>query len=310
MISNNDMRIIEKSIIRHDSKTIGLQVPEGLKSEVVDMAKQIEGLSVNVMIFADPCFGACDIPDMAMKRYGCDIIVHIGHSEMVKKLSLPVVYLEYFSETDIVSILEKEFDKLKKYTNIGLVTTIQHIKEIPKVKTLLEDYGKTVHIGKSNLTKNPGQVLGCDPTAALNIRDKADCILYFGTGRFHALGIAKKIDLPVYLLSIEDRKLHNLKKEQVIFQKKKIILRHKFKESKTVCIVASTKSGQMNRNIISIKKKIEKMGKNVFIVVMDLITPQNLLGMNYDIIVNTACPRIEEDVIFNKPIINASDVFE
>ena len=310
MLNADDFLDIKNTIAKHRAKTIALQVPEGLKTGVVPIAKQIEKNSsgTSVLIFADPCYGACDIPIHAMQSYGCDLIIHIGHSAMIKKQDLPVIYIEYFSKIDILRILEKEINKLKFYKKIGLVTTIQHIKEIEKVAALLKKHNLEPVIGKPIVAKYPGQVLGCDQSAALSVAKKVDCMLYFGTGRFHALGIARKIDLPVLMLSLEDGKLYDLKDEQDRYMKKKIILSHKFRESKTVCIVATTKPGQMNKNILKIKKKIESMGKSAFIVVMDLITPEKLLGMEYDIIVNTACPRIEEDLVFNRPVINAADI--
>ena len=308
MLSSDDINTIEKSIMKHNAKVIALQVPEGLKTKVQAIAGQIEKSGVNVLIFADPCYGACDIPSMQMKSFGCDLIVHIGHSEMFKKHTLPIVYIEYFSDIDIAGILEKEMDKLKNYKSIALATSIQHIKQLPKVSDLLKTHQKKVHIGKPTTAKYPGQVLGCDPSAVISIQDKADCILYFGTGRFHALGIAKKTDLPVFLLSLEDKKIHNLKKEQFTLHKKKIIRKAKYDDAKVVCIVATTKPGQMNRNVVDIKKKIEKKGKRAFIVIMDVIRPENLLGMDYDIILNTACPRIEEDVVFRKPVINVEEI--
>ncbi len=310
MLSSPDMVKIEKSIARHGAKTVALQVPEGLKSDVCSIARQVEKLSVDVLIFADPCFGACDIPDVLMERAGCDLAVHVGHSQMVSKLSIPVVYVEYFSNIDVVSILEKEMKKLKDFKNIAVVTTIQHIGQIDPVSSLLRKYGKKVYVGKPSVVKYPGQVLGCDQSAALCDIDKVDCILYFGTGRFHAIGIARRTDKPVFLLSLEDGKMHNLRGEHDVYLRKKIILKHKFECSKRVCIVASSKVGQMNKNVVGIKRKIEKTGKCAFVAVMDVIEPDKLLGMDYDIIVNTACPRIEDDVVFRKPIINVADVFE
>ncbi len=310
MLSSSDLAKIEKSIARHGAKTVALQVPEGLKSDVCSMARQIEELSVDVLIFADPCFGACDVSDVLMERAGCDLAVHVGHSEIIKKLSLPVVYIEYYSSTDVAGILEKEMKKLENIKTISLVTTIQHINQIDSVSNLLQKHKKKVYIGKPTVAKYPGQVLGCDPSAALCDIGKVDCVLYFGTGRFHALGIARKTDKPVFLLSLEDGKMYDVRGEHDVYLRKKIILKHKFECSKRVCIVASSKVGQMNKNVVKIKKKIEKMGKCAFVAVMDVIEPDKLLGMDYDIIVNTACPRIEDDVIFRKPIINVADVFE
>ncbi len=310
MLSSPDMAKIGKSIARHSAKTVALQVPEGLKSDACGIARQIEEFSVDVLIFADPCFGACDVSDVLMERAGCDLAVHVGHSQMVRKLSIPVVYVEYFSSIDVAGILEKEMKKLDGFKSISLVTTIQHIGQISPVSGLLRKYGKKVYVGKPSVAKYPGQVLGCDQSAALYDIDKVDCVLYFGTGRFHAIGIARRTDKPVFLLSLEDGKMYDLRGEHDVYLRKKIILKHKFGCSKRVCIVASSKVGQMNKNVVRIKKKIEKMGKCAFIAVMDMIEPDKLLGMDYDIIVNTACPRIEDDVVFRKPVINVADVFE
>ncbi len=59
------------------------------------------------------------------------------------------------------------------------------------------------------------------------------------------------------------------------------------------------------------KKKIEKMGKNVFVIFMNEITPEKLEGINVDLFVNCACPRIGmEDVVkFRKPLINVDELF-
>ncbi|MEA3357102.1 MAG: diphthamide biosynthesis enzyme Dph2, partial [Patescibacteria group bacterium] len=270
----------------------------------------IEKLSVDVLIFADPCFGACDVSDVLMERAGCDLAVHVGHSEMIRKLSIPVVYVEYYSSTDAAGILEREMKKLDGFKSISLVTTIQHIGQIDSVSELLLKFKKKVYVGKPSVAKYPGQVLGCDQSAALCDIDKVDCVLYFGTGWFHAIGIARRTDKLVFLLSLEDGKMHDLRGEHDVYLRKKIILKHKFECSKRVCIVASSKAGQMNKNVVGIKRKIEKTGKCAFVAVMDAIEPDKLLGMDYDIIVNTACPRIEDDVVFRKPVINVADVFE
>ena len=41
---------------------------------------------------------------------------------------------------------------------------------------------------------------------------------------------------------------------------------------------------------------------------MDFIEKEKIKGLDVDILVNTACPRIEEDNIFDAPIINAENI--
>ena len=42
---------------------------------------------------------------------------------------------------------------------------------------------------------------------------------------------------------------------------------------------------------------------------MYLIIPEKLLGLNLDILVNCACPRMNEDFkLFKKPILNPEDI--
>ena len=57
------------------------------------------------------------------------------------------------------------------------------------------------------------------------------------------------------------------------------------------------------------KEKLEKAGKNVWILVADEITPEKLMGLNIEVLVNTACPRIRDDwKSLGKTVINAEDV--
>ena len=72
---------------------------------------------------------------------------------------------------------------------IGLVTTIQHVHELPRVAELLKgmNIGGVIAEGGSR-TPYAGQILGCSYGAAR----KTGCgnILFIGTGVFHPTGIA------------------------------------------------------------------------------------------------------------------------
>jgi len=64
------------------AKTVGLQFPEGLKDHALDVARQIESRTkADVMIMADPTYGACDTKDAQAKKLRIDLLVHFGHTK-------------------------------------------------------------------------------------------------------------------------------------------------------------------------------------------------------------------------------------
>ncbi|MBU0530634.1 MAG: diphthamide synthesis protein, partial [Nanoarchaeota archaeon] len=72
----------------------------------------------------------------------------------------------------------------------------------------------------------------------------------------------------------------------------------------------TTKPGQMIlTKAEEIKKKLEEKGKRAYILVMNQITPEKILGIDVDVLINCACPRMDEDfALFKKPILNPEDV--
>jgi len=300
---------LNAALEKHKPKRVLLQAPEGLKTRLQEMAKSIEARGIETIIWTEPCFGACDIPDSAAKTFGCDLIVHIGHAQMGVKSEVPVAYIEYSMSADFAKILETNFGALSKYQSIGLVTTVQYIGEIKKAKEFLEKSGKKVFIGKSKSLKYAGQVLGCNAEAATTVEKDAEAFVFLGSGRFHALGVLKKTSKPVFIADLESGALSDITPEKRLFEKKRILLNLKFKDAKAVGILLSTKKGQSAvKNIFELKNKIEALGKKADMIAADFLSPEKILGMKFDILVNCACPRIEDDLVFREPVINADEI--
>lgn len=282
-------------------KKILLQVPEGLKTKVLDLAKGIEG---EVIISAEPCYGACDLRDKEAKVLGCEKIIHYGHS-MFLKSDVPVEYREMKANIEILTIIEKEFKKISNFNSFGLVTTIQFIECLKDVKKYLEAKGKKVVIGEVEKLE-PGQILGCR-VPKLN----TDCILYIGSGRFHAVGLAMKNDKPTFAVDIEKSLIENIEILKNKFLKQREVAKALAKDAKIFGILVSTKPGQMNlKTAENIKKELEAKGKEAYLLVMDEIKPDKLLGIKCDAWINTACPRItiEDRTSFDKPILNPDEL--
>ncbi len=296
------------------AKKIFLQAPEGLKPSVLDIAKKLEegGKGVEVLVSCDPCFGACDLRDREAKSLGCDMLVHVGHTELKlrRKPFVPVIYEEYELDFDPVPLLRQHLHFLKPCKKICLVTITQYLSSLEPAKKFLEANGKKVFLGQPNVAKYPGQVLGCDYSAAEPFDRLVDCFLYLGTGRFHPIGLATRVSKPVLVLDYELGTLENMHRERGILLRIRAAQIEKAKESQNFGILVSTKPGQEGLGTAEkVKRKLEKLGKSAWILVMDEITPGKLMGMKLDILVNCACPRLTDDFRqFKKPILNPEDV--
>jgi len=134
-------KLIPKEIIdklnKAKIKRIFVQFPEGLKLKIQDIAKELEENDFEVILSLERTYGACDVREYEANLLKCNGILHIAHQDYGIKTKLPVVYWDYFIEADAVPALKKEFDKLKKFKNIGLVTSLQFVQTLPSVKERL-----------------------------------------------------------------------------------------------------------------------------------------------------------------------------
>ncbi len=285
-----------------------LQIPEGLKPRAQELAGILRKEGIEAIVSVEPCFGACDLRDREAKALGCDAVLHIGHSPLMPETEVPVVYDEYRQDFSPVPLLERHLGQLP-YNSLCLVTTIQHIGSLAKAKAFLESKGKTVYIGQPTSARYPGQILGCDHSAALSLEDEAEAFLFIGSGLFHPLGLAEKTEKPVLFLDKESGELKDLSEERLRRQKIRAASLAKASMSQNFGILVSTKAGQMNLKAAErARESLEKKGKKAWMLAADLITPEKLLGLKLDCLVNCACPRITEDTsLFKKPIITADE---
>ncbi len=295
------IKIIPKEILKKlnqsDTKKIFIQYPEGLTTKITDISRELEKEGFELLLCLEPCYGACDLRDAEAKRLGCDTILHIGHTDFGLKSEIPVVYWEYRLDVDPISALEKEFHKLSPYKKIGLVTSVQFLDAMEKVKKYLENNGKKVFIHKT--LEYPGQILGCCVYPAEAIEDKVDCFLYAGAGRFHPLGVAVKVEKPVFSLDVEKNEIYSLEDEKMKYLKKKAWHDGQLEDADTVGIIVSWKKGQ-NRidEARKLKKELEEEGKDVTILAFDRITDNKLEGFKLDVLVNMVCPRLDDEIVF------------
>jgi len=288
------------------AKRVFLQYPEGLKLRVQGMAAALEKAGFEIIVSVEPCYGACDLRDAEAKRLGCDAILHVGHEDFGVKSELPVVFWEYFIDTDPTPILEKELAKLNAYKRIGIVTSIQFVHAVDKARKFLESRGKQVRTHKA--LQHEGQVLGCNLDAALAVEKDVDAFLCISAGTFYGLGLVMKTEKPMLLLDLEKGTLSDMGELKMKIQKTIAWNKAAFDEAKRVALLISWKRGQA-KNPFEIKRRLEAKGKEVVILAMDEITPEKLVGLKIDAALNMACPRIGMDDLgrYKVPVLNLED---
>jgi 2-(3-amino-3-carboxypropyl)histidine synthase len=292
------------------ARRVFLQVPEGLKTRVQEFARELEEAGMTVFVSVEPCFGGCDLRDREAKSLGCDALVHVGHSDYGVKPVLPVIYEEYGVDFDPVPLLRRNLRELKGFRSIGLVTTVQYLSGLAKASSFLRKQGKKIVLGSPSRGGHPGQVLGCDFSAAKSVEKAADCFVFLGTGSFHPLGLAMEVDRPVLFLDFESGELVDLAQEKFSLQKMRYARIAKASQARNFGIIVSTKPGQSHPRLAEkVKGKLESLGRKAWVLVADQITPEKLLGLKIEALVNTACPRLAEDSRqFRKPIISPGDI--
>lgn len=303
---------LKDEITKRGAIRVLIQLPEGLKTEGPRLAAIVEGVGALAIVSADPCYGACDLAIPDAKSLAVDLIVHYGHSEMIKQEAVPTIYIEVRAKVDVRGAVRKTIPYIKHFKNVGLVTTVQHVHVLDKAGAVLLEGGKTVVIGDAGRVKHPGQVIGCDYSTAKSISNSVEAFIFVGGGRFHAYGVALATGKPTIVADPYEKRAYSIDKEV------KRILRQRWasicvgRQAETYGVLIGLKSGQKRLNeAIQVKEKLEKVGKKTTLLALREITPETLMQFHgLQAFVNTACPRLSlDEPKFLKPVLTPNEVF-
>ncbi|MCC6012943.1 MAG: diphthamide biosynthesis enzyme Dph2 [Candidatus Verstraetearchaeota archaeon] len=302
---------IIKEIKTRKAKKVLVQLPDGLKpyaSKILD----IPLLKDTLIVFStDPCYGSCYIADYIGREYNFDLLIHIGHEKFVEEERIPTVYIKvkYLGNIEEIAKRTIEFLSKKGYRKIGLITNYYHLNNIEDFSRIISSHGLDVIIDE----ESKGLILGCKINAAIKISEKVDAIIYLGGGDFHALGIAIKIDKPIFIVDPYRNEIRDIEK-----LKKKVISQmwwtiHNAKNAKNFGIVLISRRGQFNEKIaLDLKNRLEELNKKVTILISDNVNWNELSSFSYiDAFIVTGCPRISIDnrESFQKPILNIEEAY-
>jgi diphthamide biosynthesis enzyme Dph1/Dph2-like protein len=217
-----------------------------------------------------------------------------------KKVVMKKVFIEtrYTGKIDLPKDLISELPE-----KVMLASTVQLIEHLPEMKSKLTAYGKEVFLFKGIHGRYSGQILGCDN---FKIKGEVDGFLYVGDGEFHpkALLVNEK---PVFCYNPFSEKWGKLgRKDWEELKLKKKVALMKFHSANKIGIIVSVKEGQreMQGKVVDLKRRLEAESKEVYLFLSNEV--RDLENFNFiDCWVNTACPRVIDDV---KDIINLNDL--
>jgi 2-(3-amino-3-carboxypropyl)histidine synthase len=302
---------LKEEINKRKPKIVFLQLPEGLKPDAPRLAAVVEEAGALPIISSDPCYGACDLAVSEAKILGADLIVHYGHTPMTPNADVPTIYVDARAKIGIKEAVTQSLPYLESWSKIGLVTTVQHVRQLDEAKNLLEAARKTVFVGDAGKVKYAGQVLGCDFSNAQAVSENVEAYVFVGGGRFHAIGVALATEKPTIIANPYEQVAYPIQDQVrlIIMQRWANIV--EAKQANRFGVLISLKSGQMRlREAMSIKEKLEKSGLKTTLLALREVTPSALMQFpRIDAFINTACPRISLDDApnFGKPLLSLNE---
>ena len=286
-------------------KKVLVQLPEGIKKHSFEIQKIINKLGIGVVISGETCWGGCCVSADEAKIAGADLIVHFGHGKFYD-VDFPVLYIEVKDLLNLVPILKKSFEKLEKFSTIGLSLSIQHMHDLDKIIKTYKNAGKKVILSaKKGLVACEGHIVGCQYDGLKEIEKSVEAFVIIGNN-FHSMGAAITVDKPVILIDVyndEVREMTGIKDKTI---RERAISIEKLKDAKKVVIISEIKPGQKFGNANLLKEKLEAAGKEVILINMNEMTNEKIMNFyNVDAFIELACPRIAIDDFakYDKPIL-------
>ncbi|RJS79463.1 diphthamide biosynthesis enzyme Dph2 [Candidatus Bathyarchaeota archaeon] len=298
---------VKQEIIKLGAKRVLIQLPEGLKPEAIHIAKIVEEAGALPIISADPCYGACDLATIDAQSLDADLIIHYGHSKLLKHEAVPTIYVEARATINVEEAVEKAIPMLKNWKKIGLVTTVQHVQTLDEVREILLRIGKTVVIGDAGKMNYPGQVIGCDYSNAKSVAKEVEAFLFIGGGRFHAIGVALSTSKPTIVADPYENRGYSVNEDAERIVRQRWASIKEAEKAEKFAVLVGLKVGQKKlEEALNLKEKLEKAGKKAYLFAIKEITPEALMEFpSVDAYVNTACPRvsIDDSSKFQKPLL-------
>lgn len=289
--------------------SVALQMPEGLKIRAPEISEFIERETGAVpVIVGRPCYGACDLFDY---HGWADALIHFGHSPIPSQGDDPnVLYIESRSDAEVDESIIGSLSRLPE--RIGLLATVQYLGLIPKVKGMLESSGREVRVGEGDRRIcHPGQVLGCNCSAAESVDADVDGYLFIGEGDFHPLAAAFGMEKPVLVLNPVTGEVRDMSETRDRILRRRFAAIQGARDAESFLVIVCSKVGQNRSGLADeMVSLLRRHGRTAHKVIIEEINPTALMSYQVDAFVNTACPRIAMDdaARYPKPMLTSPEL--
>ncbi len=319
-----DLNMLGKFIIENNVKRLLLQAPDGLKPllhELVWFMKK-NFPEIKLIISGEPWYGSCMLRSDVIDTMGVDAVVHVGHNRypwLYRDLPIPVLYMPAYYSGEPSDKLVDEIIQTINSKNIGLVASIQYIRYLSKLADHLNRRGYVVHIGEpSNPWMEKGQVLGCEYSAALNIRGKTETFIVVSGGKFHALGLSLVLrNRLVYGLDPHKECIWNASKysEKILKIRYYKIYELLKRDIHRIALITSPTLGQYRLSLLNyLESLLDKHNTQYFVFSVSMVDKDRIASIDNafspDAFVITSCPRLPIDDLsdYHKPVITPGEL--
>lgn len=313
-----ELEQIKSLIEERRVRRVGLQIPSGLKRVAVAIVAEIcKETGADVILSGNSCYGPCDI-DWKLKEI-VDILIHFGHTatsafpigngesrgvgdgvdrQLKEKIHDNVLFVGLRSTIEIEPVVEMAVAEIRG-DRLALVATLQHLHRLDGAKAVLARAGKQAVIGKD------GQVLGCEFSSCAQF--SCDEVLFVGSGSFHPAGIALYTGKRVIAADPFMGRISVFEQNKLIRERYNVIGRAL--DANSFGILIGMKSGQFKLDAaVALQRRAAAKGLEAYLIALDEINEDQLLGFKVDGFVNTACPRLAEDFVhFKKPVLSINE---
>ncbi|MFH0848326.1 MAG: diphthamide biosynthesis enzyme Dph2 [archaeon] len=305
-------RTIQELKRRNVSRLL-VQIPYGLRSRAFYIADSItKETSAEVIISADPCYGACDLATNEATQIEADMILHLGHAQIPEITTPKIFFVEARATIDISPVISEAEKRLQDEHEIGLMSTVQHVHNLNQAKQILESLGKNVVVPRaSGKVAYDGQILGCDFGTAKTIAHKVEAFIVIGGGDFHGLGVQIATGTRTLVCDPFANEVRDMSDLARRFLRKRYAMIEAFKKAHRIGVLIVTKTGQLNLDQArSLRDLLEKKGHQCLLISAEEVRPAILESFSdIEAFVNTGCPRIARDdqEMFKKPVLTPDE---
>ncbi|UCG04338.1 MAG: diphthamide biosynthesis enzyme Dph2 [Candidatus Heimdallarchaeota archaeon] len=301
---------IKEMILKKQYKRILLQMPQGmLDTPLQEVVEILTPLGSQIIVEGDPSYGVCDLAINKAIQFECDLLIHFGHNEFgfhqrIHSKSLDILLIPSYVNFEISSYFLLLSEKLAElgWNKVGLVATIQHLRNLKELKTHLDSIGINCFVQKE------GQILGCNINTIRGFPNQVDGIISLHAGYFHTYGLLLSTPIPILQLDPftgEIKQFSAIEREKLIRKRNHIITQAR--TANVWGIIGSSKLGQHHPYTVSrIEKILQDHNKSKILLIAENINLENLENFTWvDAWVDSACPRlaIDDHIYSSKPIV-------